>query len=230
MKINYAIIHTYDIDTDLILFSNKLLDTDDSKINNFITKHIEKSFMDTDFFTSTLEDQGVIETIDTIKSGWESFYQLSVAFSKEIFSAYSESVDDESFDILICSFSLDNQLYLGFLKLGHKNEFIRKVLTKDDSISISIDSHSSILPNFNNKLSEIVFININDRTIKIREKAKMINGSKHYILSDLVFKCQKKPTPNEAIKATTDIIKCVSEEFGIDPIRTVAKASLYRQK
>jgi hypothetical protein len=52
----------------------------------------------------------------------------------------------------------------------------------------------------------------------------MINGAKQYILSELVFKCKRNPTPNEAIRATTDIIKRVSEEFGIDPFRSIAKA------
>ncbi len=224
MNIKFAIIHTFNSNNNLSIISNKLLDINNNIVNTFITKHIEKLFSDCDFFTSALDNDDVISNLDNIGNDIERFYQVSVKFSKEIFEVHLKCDVGDSFDILVCDFSHDNHRFLCFLKLAHKTEYIHNILTDGDSVQINIENHLAILPNTNCKLSDIIIINLDNMNIRIKEKAKFFNGEKRNIYSELVFKCKQQLSPNNAIKATANIIKDISEEFGMDPIKTITKA------
>jgi len=224
IHIKNAILHILDTSINLPVISNKELDTG-SEIPGFLEKHINKIFDDTNLKKAQfIGDINTVRDMCTaIKENESSFIEISGATANMIFDIMQKNIDIISGDLICCLFHLNNELYLGILKLNYKTGFTHYVTQTEEGALNSIIRHRTLLPTEGQKIDEAVLISLESDEIRLIEKAYDINGAKEFYLSKYFLKCTTDLSDNQKLKIIDKVTQKINKKYYDEDFDKVAK-------
>ncbi|HOJ10746.1 MAG TPA: nucleoid-associated protein [Clostridiales bacterium] len=225
-----AILHILDTNIDIPVLSNTELELD-SDICDFLEKHIEKLLDDPNMkiaeFLCSANEMGETNYIRDICANLakdaEYFYQASFDITNILFNILIKNVDIAPADLICCLFDYCRQSYLGILKLNYKTSFTHFVQQCEEGNINTIIKHRTILPSESQKIDECAFVNLQDLSIKLIEKAYEINGEKELYFSRLFLCCSPELSDNEKLKIIDKVTKKINKKFFDEDFDKVAK-------
>ena len=140
ITINKSILHILDFNSGVAVFSEQELDMQNNSALTFLTKHIERSFLDSNLKPgSFLEKSNFEKQMNNYINRRLDFVEFSTYIADLANSTISKSDKLDSQDLFICDFNLDDERIIGILLCNNK--------IKNDIIN-----HYTILPNLSQKL------------------------------------------------------------------------------
>lgn len=226
--LNKAILHILDGMSGITMYSDDELDVVDGSVNNFITKHIEKTYEDPALRKAEFNaSSGVMYHIKQYKDGSEDFITMSKHIAEKLYEGIGASEEPESCDVVICDFVESERQILGILKCDNKIGFTHRVDHEENGIKNSIINHYAILPAVSQRISECAYISMDDLTIHYKGKKRKIDGESMDLIADVLLECVYDISPKESINAITKIAKKVMEENGGDSLEVSSKMKEY---
>ncbi len=104
---------------------------------------------------------------------------------------------------------MGEESYIIFLKLNHQAGFICQL---DEEGLISWKRNTMLVPPASKKVTEYLYINLSDSTVRVSDYDCYVNGEKVNYLADLICKIRPKKSEKETIEAITDAIAATIEE------------------
>lgn len=215
INIRKAILHILDTNIDIPVISQKELCLD-GDICDFLEKHLDRILNDANLKSAefTSEHNEIRNICRNLNRNTAYFYQASIQIANKLFYILKKNVDIPPADLICCVFDYCNHLYLGILKLNYKTGFTHFVIQEEDEGNINtIIKHRTILPSESQKIDECAFINLDDLSVKLLEKAYEINGEKELYLSKLFLNCSTQLSDVEKIKIIEKAAKKVNKQF-----------------
>jgi hypothetical protein len=187
MTIRKAILHILDNTGGVSVVSDKELILS-TEIDEYISKHLDKCFLDIDVKNTVFvqEDNYFLETVKSYIND-RDFIKLSKKIAEDFISTMDVGSEIPSADLVVTDFLMDNVLFLGILKFNYKKSYIHFVET-EDGVRNTIVRQPCALPLETQKLEEFAIINLNDLSVKIKERSYEIKGDKTLYISRQILK------------------------------------------
>ncbi|WP_051280068.1 nucleoid-associated protein [Anaerovorax odorimutans] len=205
--IEKAILHILDTTVDTTVLSEELLNL--SETEEFLQKHIIKLLKDSEIKECIFEKEGnqIRENIRSLND--DNFIFQSQQIANTLHSFMLSNIDIPAADVVFCIFKEEQNRYIGILKFNYKEAYTHSLNIEDDKQTVSLMKYKTILANDTQKIDECIFINLNDFSLKIKEKKYEINGQKDYYISNYLLKAQ----PAHSYKEQYKIVEKSAEEI-----------------
>lgn len=212
-QINKAILHIFDKDSGITIYSNTELDCTNADVINYLKKHIEKAFKDTSSITSVIDSESdFIKSTIKYKEDKSSFVKYSVDIGKAFFKRLLESDNLKSVDLVICDFFKDAEKYIGIVELQNQIGYVHHVSQENNIIKNDIVKHFSILPNVTQKILGFALVNLDTFNVRYIEPRRFLNGQDIFILPSILC-CVNNISQKETITAVKSIALQLSETY-----------------
>ncbi|MCC8169912.1 MAG: nucleoid-associated protein, partial [Oscillospiraceae bacterium] len=224
VSVKNAILHILDANSGMSVFSDAELDVSDASINNFITKHIEKTYEDAGLRKGEFTDNsGFKYHLKEYLNGETDLQHLSLFIAERVYDGIRSAENTESCDIIVCECIANEQPVLAVLKCDNKIGYTHQVTQDNGKVANKLINHYAILPTVTQKISECAFINETAFSIKYAGKKRKIDGETTDLIADVLLECYFDISVKESINAVKKIAKKVTDDNGGDSIETSAK-------
>ena len=225
-----AILHIFDLQSGVTVFSEQMLDLNVGEVRFFIEKQLEKSFVDQGARKGTFYSNSQFkQQIMSYLSGELDLVGLSTQFGKAFIDQVEKSENPCSSDLLVCECT-DNETQsdsLAILVLNNRTGFTHQVQTDGDGVKNNIINHYAILPAVTQKIDEFVFIDKHSLAVRLSEKKRRIDGQDAYVIADSILACDLSVSPKAALGLVSKITKEVAEKHGQNSAVAVSQAKTY---
>jgi nucleoid-associated protein YejK len=229
VKINNIILHILDFNSGITVFSDQEISIENSNINTYLEKHLEKSYNDLNLKIGVFKNESKFKiNLSNYISGNSGFVEFSryVAQLYHTFVSKSDKLDSQ--DLITCDFMNETgDRIIGFLLCTNKIGYTHRIVQNNGITRNDIINHHAILPSSSQKIDEFAFINTSSLEIKYFEKKRFIDGRDAFILSDIIFECNSIISTREAVKLVNTITRNIAESHGDNSIIAVSKAKNY---
>ncbi|HOQ36357.1 MAG TPA: nucleoid-associated protein [Acetivibrio sp.] len=224
IKIEKAVLHILDNNVGIPVYSDKELDLD-SDINDFLGKHIDKLFSDTNLKQARFigDNNSMRDLCQHLANNNGDFLRASIFTAQRLFDIMTKNVDIAPADLICCLFRYNGQSYFGILKLNYKTGFTHYVQNDEEGNVNTIIRHRTLLPSDSQKIDECAFINLDSLETKLIEKAYEINGEKEFYLSKLFLICSTNLSDNEKLKILDKVTQKINKKFFDEDFNNIAK-------
>lgn len=191
----------------------------DSEITDFISKHISKIVKDAALKKGVFiegEDNEIKAICTKLQDSTEEFVSLSKKIADILFNLMLKYPTIPPADLVCGLIEINNDLHLSILKFNYHTSFIHYVGQRENGNMNSIIKQKTVLPNENQKVEEMVLINLNDLSIKLLEKKYEIDAKKQFYLSLEFLKCSSDLSEKEKIKILEKTTKKFIENNYVD--------------
>jgi hypothetical protein len=188
-----------------------------AEISDFIKKHITRILKDPSLKKSEFtNDSNSIKNVCKVLQNKEiNFLDATKQIAITLYELISKHPDIPSADLVCSIFKLNNISYLGIIKFNYRPSYIHYVGEGDKGKVNSIIKQKTCLPNENQKVDEGFFINLNDLSIKLIEKAYLIDDKKQHYLSSLFLECTSELSGKEKVKILEKVTEnCINKYYG----------------
>ena len=229
IKIKNAVLHIFDFSSDLFIYSQEELDIQDNKTFEFVSKHIEKSSIDTSLMVGSFNaDSDLKQEILAYENSEVDFLAFAKQLAERIYKAIVQSDTDKSLDIIICDYEDEfNNNYIAILECNNAVAYTHYVSQEADTVKNEIINHYAILPNTSQKLNSYVQINKKTNNIKFFDKKRYVNGKNIYIYPNLVLQASYQISSKDAVKIVKKLVNKVADNHGSNSAIAVSKAKTY---
>ncbi len=225
INISKAILHIFDLNSGINVFSEEELNVDNSRVVKFLSQHIEKSYNEAHLKSGEfLENSKFREQVKAYFDEKLEFISFSRYIAELMDTFIGKSGQLNATDIIVCDFTVDNKRFVGILECINRVEFTHQIIKDDGKVKSDIIHHHAILPGPGQKLSGCVFIDYNSLDIKFSDKKRDIDGEKILALPDMLLECSTVLSPRESIKKVNSIARKVAENHGEDPMIIASRA------
>lgn len=214
ISIEKSILHILDSNVGTPVLSDRLLPSDES--TDFFSKHIEKLLGDSEIKECVFEDGDHPIKALIAQSDEESFLPATHQMATALYSIMTSNVDIPSADVLFTIFSYKNDKYLGILKLNYKEAYTHSLAHNEGTTATSAIKYKALFANEAQKVDECIFVNLNNHTIKIKEKKYEIDGQKDHYLSSLFMKTQPARSYKEQYRLVEKSAEQIVKKFYTD--------------
>jgi len=224
IHIKNAILHILDTSINLPVLSNKEIDIN-GEITEFLEKHINKILTDTNLKKAQFigEINIVRDMCREIKTDESFFTEASRTLANIIFDIMLKNIDIISGDLVCCLFYINNEQYLGILKLNYKTAFTHYVNQMEEGATNSIIRHKTLLPTEGQKIDEAILISLESDEIRLIERAYEINGAKEFYLSQYLLKCTTDLSDNQKLKIIDKVTQKINKKYYDEDFDKMAK-------
>ena len=226
--INRAILHILDFNSNVCVFSEEDLDMGNNDIEVFLSKHVEKSYKDSNLKSGEfLEVSKFQKQILDYKNSQMDFIDFSRFIGDLIYNSLSQTDMMDSLDLIVLDIDIENRTHVGVLLCTNKVGYIHQVTNDNGIIKNEIINHYAILPSMTQKLDGYAFIDLEDLNIKFVDKNRNINGQELYILPEIVLECSSTISQRETIKLVKEVAIMVAENHNESSAIAISKAKNY---
>ncbi len=224
IHINKAVLHILDTSINVPVFSNNELEID-GEIADFLERHIVKILEDVNLkkaqFIGKLNPARDI--CAALKEDEQCFLEASTALGGMLFELMVKNPDIIPADLICTLFYVNNEQYLGLLKLNYKTGFMHYVNHTEEGASNSIIRHKTLLPSEGQRIDEAVLVSMETGQLKLIEKAYEINGAKEFYLSQYLFNCSTDLSQNQKLKIIDKVTQKINKKYYDEDFDKVAK-------
>lgn len=226
--VNRSILHILDFNSNVCVFSEEELDMQNSSIEAFLSKHLERSFKDSSLKTGIfLEESKFQKKITEYLNADKDFISFSRFISDLIYNSLSQTDIMDSLDLIVCDIDVENERQIAILLCTNKVGYTHQVIHDNGIVKNEIINHYAILPSLTQKLDGYAFIDAKELNIKFVDKNRNINGQELFILPEIVLECDSNISQREVIKLVKDVAIMVAENHGESSALAISKAKNY---
>ncbi len=224
IHIKRAVLHILDTSINFPVLSNSELELD-GEISEFLEKHICKILEDTNLKKAVFmgEVNAARDICAAVKSDEGCFLEASNALGGMIFDIMLKNVDITAADLICSLFYINNEQYLGILKLNYKSGFTHYVNQMEEGASNSLIRHKTLLPSEGQRVDEAVLVSLQTGELKLLEKMYEINGTKEFYLSQYIFNCAADLSDNQKLKIIDKVTQKINKKYYDEDFDKVAK-------
>lgn len=228
MKIQHAILHIFDFETNMHLYSQTPLDTQNEDVQTFITKQIEVLHQDLQHKPAEFQDGspclGLIETYRQNQDFIAFATNLAENVTKEL--SHCEQVGDQ--DLLVVQYLDGEQTQVALILLARKSAYTHFVGQSEAGIATEIIRHQAILPNSSQKPTTYAVIDLATLTLVYRDRKRVYDGEKRFVLPELILGCSREAqTPKESLKIVNQVAAQIAQDHDVQPSIALAKVKEY---
>ena len=228
ITINNAILHILDLNSGVTVFSEQELDIQNKSVVTFLTRHIERSFNDSNMKSGDFKaDSKFKGQMARYIDGNLDFINFSLYIADTMNSYISKSDKLDPIDLIVCDFNTGDVRSIGILECVNKTGYTHQVIKSNGKVYNDIINYYTILPNVSQKLDEYAFIDVKSQSIKFSDKKRCIDGEDVFILPDIILECSSSISPKAAIKLVNSIMREVAENNGQNSAFAVSKAKSF---
>ncbi|MGL5295851.1 MAG: nucleoid-associated protein [Culicoidibacterales bacterium] len=222
--VKQAVLHIFDFETGMHIFSQQLLDLSDEDVSNFITKQLEH--IHSDLQTKPAEFDATsswITKVNTYRSGQQPFLTFAQQAATNWIDEFKHCDTVGEHDFLVVEYLHDNEVYLGMILLTRKTAYTHHVFQDSSGTRNEIIRHQAILPNASQKPSTYASVNLAKGTVYYRDRRRVYDGEKRFVLPECILLCVGHQSPKETLKIVNVIAKDLAIEHEIQPSIALAK-------
>lgn len=219
MIINDAIMHIYDKETGIGIFSDQSMDLkSDFGLYEYLEKHLRKCMKDNTAYRGSLGNSTLI--LDYKEEG---FFSFSRKVAEEIIELIIKSDIDYSFSLVFIDFVSEEKHYLAVLFFQHKNLYINIIESKNGRSINTIKSFGAVLPETTQRILEYFILELEDKDLIFKEKTRFVDGRDVNIIADILLLCKKQPSVKQTIEKINSIINSVAVKNEMSSIELSGK-------
>lgn len=206
MVINEVISHIYDKENGIGIISDKSIDLkSDLDLYKYLEKHLQKCIKDNAAHRGTLNNSTFISDYKEL-----GFLAFSKKKAEEIIALIIKSDIEYSFSLVFMDFIREEKHYLAALFFQHKNLYINTIENGNGCSKNNIISHSAVLPETTQRISEYFILALDDKDLIFKEKTRFIDGQDVNIIADVLFLCKKQLSVKQTIEKINSIANSVA--------------------
>lgn len=224
IHIKRAVLHILDTSLPTPVLSDR--DTEiNGEISEFLEKHISKIAEDTNLKKAQfIGDTNVVHDMcEAIRNDENCFIEAGRAVANMIFDIMLKNIDITPGDLICCLVYINNEQYLGILKLNYKLGFTHYVSQMEDGTTNSIMRYNTLLPSEGQRIDEAVLIGLETKDIRLLERAYEINGAKEFYLSQYIIRCTTDLSDNQKLKIIDKVTQKINKKYYDEDFDKVAK-------
>ncbi len=224
IHVKKAVLHILDTSINFPVLSNSELELD-GEISEFLEKHLSRILEDANL--KKAQFMGDVNTARdlcaAVKADESCFLETSGVLGGRIFEIMLQNVDITPGDLICCLFYINNEQYMGILKLNYKTGFTHYVNQMEEGAANSIIRHKTLLPSEGQKIDEAVLICLESGEIKLLEKLYEINGTKEFYLSQYLMNCSTDLSDNQKLKIIDKVTQKINKKYYEEDFDKAAK-------
>ena len=206
-----SIIHVLDTSIGHPILSSKSLPLEDES-EHFITKHIEHLFESNETSQVGLREESIfLKEISAYEA--ENFYAFSCQVAKRFFEYMLNQGGIKRGDLIVCSFSHEENEFLGIIKLNYQEAFIHQVNQENTCITTRLIKEHHIFSK--TKIEEALLIERKKGEVQLLDKSK-----EHYLAE--LFEVEDVLSTKEKLMAMEQITSQVIEEHFLNPVEAIS--------
>lgn len=210
-----AVIHTFNKENEYPVCSTFEIDHDEELTFEMLKNNIEKLYNSNDMKWASFKEESAVEKMmESLDADLNLFIEVTKDLSYVIQKIIYENREAlPSCDIAFILFEMDNVMYLGCIKLNHKDLFVRKLeATRDGSIAM-IGRSNDLYLSPKAKIEEGFIIHLKFMDIALLDKAYNVKGEKVNFFEELILNLDTNMSEREKLKSFNQINKRIQEKF-----------------
>ena len=249
-RINHAILHVFDFNSCVNVFSQEELDLGNKQAKAFVGKHVRKCLNNLDnMHGQFVEESNFAFELNEYFCGNRDFVDLSIQIAEFFAQELNREEKAQSADLLVVDWEEDAkvdlpedateeqmaaaydahaQRYFGMLLLESKPAFMHEVgHGEGGAVRNEISRHYAILPNPSQKVQSYAVVDMRSMDVMFVDKERTIAGQETMLIPDGLLQCTKEASSKEVLGTVTRIVEEVAEEFGANTAVALSKAKSY---
>ena len=227
IRIDDAILHILDSNAELPVFSQQKLNLDDDKVYEFVSKHIERIFVDQNVKTGKIEEHSSI--LSLINGIDENFVEGSISIAENLYKIMSQYLDIPSGDLLVARVNFEDANHLAIIKFNYREGYTHYVDYGDQGTLNKIVVNKVMFPSELQRNIEAATINLMDLSLRVLEREYTIEGQKRLYFSSMFLACDTDLSIKESIRVIRNVAKDITKEYYDDDFDKVSaiKEAIY---
>ncbi|MDD7402744.1 MAG: nucleoid-associated protein [Butyribacter sp.] len=200
-------------------------------INDFFRNHIYRLLSGDDLKKCVFSEEES-EVYELVKQFDEAdLVEQSKKIAAILYQIMNANVAIPSGDLAVITFQCQAKQYLALLKMNYKESYVHMTQNQDAKNVNQIICYQSTLPAGGTKLSEAVFINLEDYSVQIVEKKYEVNGSKVNYLSELFLKCHASMSSKSKLSIVTKAVEQVNKKhYAEEPLKQMEAKRIMKKE
>lgn len=233
MNINHAILHIFDAQSAVTVFSEAELEFDTRAVKSFVTKHLKRSRNAADNHPGSFtEESAFAAELKRYFFGERTFVDLSQQIAEFLCEQLSHAEKPSSADILIADFEDDEETrWFAILIMESRMAFMHEVANDAGTVAAKIARHHAILPAPTQKIASYALVRSRDLAVRYQDKPRTIMGADTQLIVDGLLQCTTGTSAKEVIDTVTRAVAEAAEEHGANAAVALAatKAAMVEQ-
>lgn len=233
MNINHAILHIFDAQSAVTVFSEAELEFDTRAVKSFVTKHLKRSRNATDNHPGSFtEESAFAAELKRYFFGERAFIDLSQQIAEFLCEQLSHAEKPSSADILVADFEDDEETrWFAILIMESRMAFMHEVSNDAGAVAAKIARHHAILPAPTQKIASYALVRSRDLAVLYQDKPRTIMGADTQLIVDGLLQCTTGTSAKEVIDTVTRAVAEAAEEHGANAAVALAatKAAMVEQ-
>lgn len=245
-RVNHAILHVFDFNSCVNVFSEAELDLSSRQTKNYVATHARRALSNIDNKHGSFSQGSLFANeIRAYRDGARDFVDLSVQVAEFLCKELEHQDKPASTDLLVVDFEEDQEVkdgpdadasveeafdgrakrYFALLLLESKQAYMHEVgRAADGAVCNEIARHYAILPNPSQKVASFAVIDLATLSVVFSDKPRSISGEDRWLIPDGLLQCSMEASNKEVIDTVTRIVEEVAEEYGANSAVALSKA------
>ncbi|WP_297183403.1 nucleoid-associated protein [uncultured Enorma sp.] len=233
MNINHAILHIFDAQSAVTVFSEAELEFDTRAVKSFVTKHLKRSRNAADNRPGSFTQESAFAAeLKRYFFGERTFIDLSQQIAEFLCEQLSHAEKPSSADILVADFEDDEETrWFAILIMESRMAFMHEVANDAGTVAAKIARHHAILPAPTQKIASYALVRSRDLAVLYQDKPRTIMGADTQLIVDGLLQCTTGTSAKEVIDTVTRAVAEAAEEHGANAAVALAatKAAMVEQ-
>lgn len=248
MRVNQAILHTYDAKSCVKVFSEAPMDLSQDHIKRYVGSQARRALSNLDARRGAfVPESAFARDVASFFRGQVDFVPFTASVAEFLIAQMTQMEHTDSFDMLFLDFEgakekpvndlTDEEVevmyeaqaprYLALVILESKQAYMHEV-GKDElgHTRASIAQHYAIMPNPGQKVASFAVVSAAG-DVRFCDEPREIAGHSVELLPEKLLQCTDEPSSKEVVTEVCGLVGAVAEEFGANAAEAVARAKAY---
>jgi Mor family transcriptional regulator len=218
------VLHILDPNIGAPVLSNQEIEPDGEGfdfVENLILKMLDDDNLKKTGFME--EPNRVKELCQNLQAGSGNLLAVSQELARELYQIMARYPGIPPAD-LVCSYTrIDDQPYLGLLKLNYRTNYIHLVQYDGDLHVNRLVKQKTVLPAENQKPEEAVLISLDDYAVQLVEKEYEMDGRKEFYFSKTYLQCADQLSTAQKAKIISKAAEKLSKKYQHDDFESTVR-------
>lgn len=245
-RINHAILHVFDFNSCVNVFSEEELDLSSRQVKNYVATHVRRALSNIDNMRGEFSDDSLFAgKMRAYRDGALDFVDLSGEIARFLCGELEHQDKPSSADVLVVDFEEDAGVeggaagdeliegaydgrarrYFALLVLESKQAYMHEVgRGQDGALRCAITRHYAILPNPSQKVASYAVVDLRSLSVVFCDKPRSISGEERLVIPEGLLSCSMGASDKAVIETVTRIVENVAEEYGANAAVALSRA------
>lgn len=248
MRVNQAILHSYEGKSCVKVFSEAPMDLADDEVKRYVTSQARRALSNLDARRGAfLPDSAFAKEAVAFFRGNADFAPFTAGAAEFLIGQMGQMEETPSFDLLFIDFEGREEetvdglgeediemmyrsqapRYLAIVMLESRRAYMHEVGRDELGHTLaSIARHHAILPNPSQKVRSFAVVSATG-DVRFCDEPRVVAGRSVELLPEALLQCTSEASSKEVVQGVCDLVGAVADEFGANPAAAVARAKAY---